>query len=239
VSASPARSERGRRPRGSVTAEGILDAAERVAAESYERLTMRAVAAELAASPMALYRYFATKDDLIDALLDRVLSRFEPDPPTDDWLEDLRRFAVAHHRVLAAHPQAITSLFNHPTPGRSATGIGELALGILRRGGLTGADAVAAFSGLLALNYGWAAFATARSTAPPGDPRDAPTLRNALLSLPAQAYPLTVEVAEDLSRYGSEEHFERALGHALTGIGAVAAAGPGPRGARSSDRSDG
>ena len=74
---------RARRPRGSLTRELILDAAERVAATGFDALTMRAVAAELGAAPMALYRYFPTKDDLVNALRDRVLGRFQAEPPSD------------------------------------------------------------------------------------------------------------------------------------------------------------
>jgi hypothetical protein len=43
---------------------------------------------------------------------------------------------------------------------RSGVRVGELALGILRRGRLSDAEAVAAFSAIIALNYGWASFTT-------------------------------------------------------------------------------
>src|SRR5215212_8962810 len=84
----PAGTGRTRRPRGSLSREVILDAAEAVAAEGFGALTMRAVAARLGAVPMALYNHFATKEQLVDALLDRVLGRFEPEPATEDWIED-------------------------------------------------------------------------------------------------------------------------------------------------------
>ena len=98
----PRRAARTRRPRGSLTPDGILDAAEAVAAQGFEALTMRAVAVRLEAAPMALYNHFATKEQLVDALLDRVLSRFEPAPPSDDWIEDLRRSRGARRRLVAA-----------------------------------------------------------------------------------------------------------------------------------------
>src|SRR3954453_1662925 len=99
AAASPA--PRRRRPRGSLSPELILDAAEAVAAQGFDALTMRAVAARLDAVPMALYNHFATKEELVDALLDRVLSRFAPAPPSGDWVEDLGAFARAHRRLLA------------------------------------------------------------------------------------------------------------------------------------------
>src|SRR3954469_25217475 len=107
---------RTRRPRGSLSPEVILDAAEAVAGQGFDALSMRAVADRLGAAPMALYNHFATKEQLVDALLDRVLSRFEPEPATDDWTADLRRFARAHRRLLVQHPWAVAPLFNQPNP---------------------------------------------------------------------------------------------------------------------------
>ena len=161
-----------RRPRGSLTPEVILDAAEEVAGQGFEALTMRAVAAKLGAVPMALYNHFATKEQLVDALLDRVLGRFEPVPPTDDWSADLRAFARAHRRLLTDHAWAVAPLFSHPSPGIGAIRIGELALAILRRAGFSDAHAVAAFSAVIALNYGWSSFTTARDLDPGGPSHD-------------------------------------------------------------------
>ena len=66
---------------------------------------------------MAFYRHFATKDAFVDHMLDRVLSRFQPPPTTDDWVADLEAFAVNHRRLLTDHPWAITALFARPNPG--------------------------------------------------------------------------------------------------------------------------
>jgi AcrR family transcriptional regulator len=207
---------RTRRRRGSLSPEVILDAAEAVAAQGWEALSMRAVAARLGAVPMALYNHFSTKEQLVAALLDRVLSRFDPPPETDDWLEDLRRFARAHRRLLVDHPWAVAPLFSSPSPGLGAVRIGELALRILRRGGLSDGRAVAAFSGLIALNYGWSSFTTARDLDPEGPSHDVGAM---LAALPAAAFPLTVEVAVEMGAYGSDDHYEFVLGQFLRGLG--------------------
>jgi AcrR family transcriptional regulator len=210
---------RTRRPRGSLTHEVILDAAEAVAEQGFDALSMRAVAARLGAVPMALYNHFATKEQLVDALLDRVLGRFEPDPPTDDWAEDLRRFAAAHRRLLVRHPWAVAPLFTSPNPGLGAVRIGELALGILRRGGLSDARAVAAFSGVIALNYGWSSFTTARDLDPQSPGRDVAAMLGAL---PRAAFPLTVDVAAEMGAYGSDDHYDFVLDQLVRGLRAAA-----------------
>ena len=213
---TPART---RRPRGSLTPEVILDAAEAVAGQGFDALSMRAVAARLGAVPMALYNHFATKELLVDALLDRVLSRFEPAPPTDDWAQDLRRFARAHRRLLVTHPWAVSPLFTQPNPGMSAVRIGELALEILRRGGLSDAHAVAAFSGIIALNYGWSSFTAARDLDPDGPSHDVGAI---LAQLPRSEFPLTVDVAGEMGAYGSDDHYDFVLEALVTGLRSAA-----------------
>jgi AcrR family transcriptional regulator len=215
----PAGAARTRRPRGSLTRAGILDAAEALAAQGFDRVSMRAVAARLGAAPMALYNHFATKEQLVDALLDRVLERFEPAPATDDWAEDLRRFARAHRRLLAEHAWAVAPLFAQPNPGLGAVRIGEHALGILECGGLAGARAVAAFSGVIALNYGWSSFTAARDLDPEGPAQDVGAM---LAQLPAAAFPLTAGVAGEMGGYGSDAHYELVLDGLVRGLAAGA-----------------
>jgi AcrR family transcriptional regulator len=214
--AAPARA---RRPRGSLSRDLILDAAEAAAQEGFENLTLRAVAARLDAAPMALYRHVANREELVNALLDRVLGRFAPEPPSGDWVEDLRRFARAHRRLLDRHPWALAALFSHPNPGLNATRIGEVALAILDRAGFTDERVVATFSGLIALNYGWSAFASARDA----QPTDAAgRVRAALAALPRDEYPFTAAVAGEMADYASDRHYELVVDQLLAGVRAAA-----------------
>lgn len=208
--------QRQRKPRGSITADGILDAAEELATESVDAITVRAVTARLEASPMAFYRHFATKDALVDALLDRVLGRFRPPPVTDDWVADLEAFAVNHRRLLTDHPWAINALFASPNPGLNAARIGEEALRILDRGGIRGERAVVTFSAVIAFNYGWSGFGSQRQPAGEDDD-DRPAVEALLRSLPTDTFPLTVSVAAEMSDYGSDAHYRTALGQLLAG----------------------
>jgi AcrR family transcriptional regulator len=208
---------RTRRARSSLTVEGILDASELVAARGAESLTIRAVATALGSSPMALYRYFATKDELVDALLNRVLGRFEQSGESQDWIADVRAFALDHRRLLSVHPWAVALLTMHPNPGPNALPIGEAALRILRRGGITGDDAVATFSGIIALNYGWSSFVIGRRRGLDVEDNQPATRR----PMDPANYPLTMEVSEALSRYGSDAHYDKVLSQVLVGIAAV------------------
>jgi hypothetical protein len=72
---------------------------------------------------------------------------------------------------------------------------------------------VATFSGIVALNYGWASFVMARSSG--AGESLAEDVGNPAV---AQAFPLTASVAGPMSRYGSAEHYGLVLGQLLAGI---------------------
>ncbi|MBT2538284.1 TetR/AcrR family transcriptional regulator [Arthrobacter sp. ISL-69] len=204
---------RSRRARNSLTVDAILNAAEQVAAAGFEALTVRAVAVALEAAPMSLYRYFCTKDGLVDALLNRVLGRFIAPQETAEWPADLAAFARNHRQLLRDHPWAVTPLIGHPYPGPNALPIGEAALRILERAGITGDAAVAVFSGIVALNYGWSSFVLAREATEQASGGGAVQLPHA-----PPEFPLTAAVAGPMNRYGSEDHYERTLKQLLAGI---------------------
>ena len=94
--------------------------------------------------------------------------------------------------------------------------IGEHALGILERGGLTGARSVAAFSGVIALNYGWSSFTAARELDPGGAAHE---VTGMLAQLPAALFPRIVAVAEEMGTYGGDEDYELVLGALVGGLG--------------------
>ncbi|QCO99586.1 hypothetical protein FCN77_20080 [Arthrobacter sp. 24S4-2] len=124
-------------------------------------------------------------------------------------------FARNHRRLLRDHPWAITPLIGRPYPGPDALSIGEAALRILQRAGNTGDPAVAAFSGIVVLNYGWSSFVLAREVA------EAATDGGGVRLPPAPAppeFPLTAAVSGPMNRYGSEGHNELTLKQLLAGI---------------------
>jgi AcrR family transcriptional regulator len=205
---------RPRRGRNSLSSEEILDAAERVASAGLSSLTIRAVAEELGASPMGLYRHVQSKDELIDLLLDRVLGRMPAIPETDDPVADLASFARAHRGLLTAHPWAVTALFARPLPGPNAIPIGEQCLAVLARAGYDGREAVALFSGILALNYGWMSFALARL-----DPEAAQSLAR-IDAGPGALFPRTAAVGAEMAAFGSDSHYEIVLARLCAGIAA-------------------
>jgi len=143
-----------RRPRGSLSRELILDAAERLARSGVDQVTIRAVAAEAQAAPMALYNHFHSKEELVDALLDRVFGRLRLPRHSGNWLLDIQRFARAHRRFLETVPWALPGFFRNPFPGPNTARATEFVLSVLAEAGFSTRDAVGVLSGIVALNYG-------------------------------------------------------------------------------------
>jgi AcrR family transcriptional regulator len=84
-----------------------LEAAVRSAdAGGLDSPSMRELADELDAAPMALYRHISNKEDLLDGMVDAVFSEvsFHPD---SSWKSAMRKRAVLMHEALRRHPWAI------------------------------------------------------------------------------------------------------------------------------------
>ncbi|MEU8796513.1 TetR/AcrR family transcriptional regulator C-terminal domain-containing protein [Spirillospora sp. NPDC048819] len=99
----------GKGPRRTLSLKGIVEAAVAVgAAEGLDALSMSRVAREAGASTMALYRYVASKNDLLALVLDELLGEppGPPDPGTG-WREALRDYAMALREVTRRHPWAL------------------------------------------------------------------------------------------------------------------------------------
>jgi AcrR family transcriptional regulator len=64
-------------------------------------VSLRKVGAALDAGPMRLYGYVASKEELLDLMVDQIYGEIVPDEPSGDWRVRMR--AVAHGLRSAAH----------------------------------------------------------------------------------------------------------------------------------------
>lgn len=90
----------------SLTREGIVDAAYRMIDENgMGAFTMRALGAELGVSAMAFYAHFASREEVLVAVLTRFMGTLDTDPvPGERWDDTLRRTMTSIHREYCAHP---------------------------------------------------------------------------------------------------------------------------------------
>ena len=81
-------------------------------------LTMRKLGAYLGVEGMALYRYVAGRDALLDGVVEVVIDELYGDPDvhlaSDDWADYLRRLAHGIRRIALAHPQLFPLIATRP-----------------------------------------------------------------------------------------------------------------------------
>ncbi|MFF2275537.1 TetR/AcrR family transcriptional regulator [Agromyces sp. NPDC058126] len=103
--------------------------------EGADGLSMRRLAGALGAGAMSLYRYVASKDELLDAMIDVVFDEIELPSPANDWQSAMRQRAVSARQVLARHPWAIPLMESRTSPGPANLRHREAVTACLRRAG--------------------------------------------------------------------------------------------------------
>jgi len=85
----------------------IRDAAlELIDADGLGALSMRRLAQSLGVQAPSLYSHFATKDDVLDAIANRLIAEVDTSGFEHGWREGLLTWARSYRAVLAAHPFA-------------------------------------------------------------------------------------------------------------------------------------
>lgn len=85
----------------------VLRAAVALADESgLEAISMRKLAQALGVVPMALYKHVANKDELLDGMVDAVVSEVEPPQEGLGWKAAVRRRTLSARAVMLRHPWA-------------------------------------------------------------------------------------------------------------------------------------
>ncbi len=101
------RVERSAEPRIPLSRDRVLGAAITIADEGgLESLSMRKLAQELGVEAMSVYHYVANKDEILDGILNFVITEFELAVGGPGWKAAIRRSAISAHDVLMRHPWA-------------------------------------------------------------------------------------------------------------------------------------
>lgn len=119
-------------------------------------LTMRSLAKELSAKPMSVYHYVASKDELLDNLVDIVFEEIELPDPEGDWRTEMRRRACSARDCLTRHPWAIGLLESRTSPGPATLRHHDQVLACLRNAGFPRALTAHAYALIDSYVYGFA-----------------------------------------------------------------------------------
>lgn len=107
--------------------------------EGLDAVSMRRVAHALGTGPASLYAHVATKDELVELMLDQVLEEVPlPAPDPDRWREQVRALLGGQVQAMQAYPGIAKVAWQVMIPvGPNALRHGEALLSLLRAGGLT------------------------------------------------------------------------------------------------------
>ena len=211
--------------RSPLSADRVLRAAIVLADQvGLEGLSMRKLARGLGVEPMSIYYYYASKDELLDGILELVIEEIEVVPPGAGWKAALRQCALSAHRALERHPWACGLMMSPSRVREGRIRYMNSILGHLRRAGLSAELTDRAYhvldSHIIGSTLRGVGYALGSS---PSSDFAAEFLRN----LPADEYPYLVEHVEQhlaLPESG-EVTFEFGLDLILDGLGRLLVAG--------------
>jgi len=199
-----------------LSGERVLRAAVALADQSgIESLTMRRLGQELGVEAMSLYNHVANKDDILDGIVDLVLSDIDVPKTGTGWKTAMRQRAISAHEVLLAHPWAALLIMSRFNIGPGMTRYLDATLGRLREGGFSIEGALDAWNTLDSHLYG---FTLQQLNLPFEVEETQQVSADVLGQLPAHEYPHVVEVITEIMRSGREEDFEFGLDLILDGL---------------------
>ncbi len=207
-----------KRPR--LSKERVLAAALAIADQGgLAGLTIRSLAHELGAKPMSVYYYVASKDDLLDALVDVVFEEIELPEPEGDWREQMRRRAHSARDRLKQHPWAIGLLESRTSPGPATLRHHDTVLACLRHAGFSAELTAHAYALIDSYIYG---FALQEASLPFDGPESVGDVAEPIMALMATGeYPAMVEMATSYylrPGYDFADEFEFGLDLILDGL---------------------
>ncbi len=209
-------------PPRKLTPDAVVVAAMELAdRQGIEALTMRGLARQLGVEAMSLYHHFASKETLLDAMVDRVYAEIVLPAAGKDWRGELLRRSVSAREVLRRHPWALPLMESRRAPGQATLAYHDANIACLRTAGFAPEQVAHAYAIVDAFVYG---FVLQEATLPfdSGD-QAAAMIREAPFGDALAAYPNMAWFAERVvlaPGYSFEREFLPGLELILDGLGA-------------------
>jgi TetR/AcrR family tetracycline transcriptional repressor len=176
-----------------------------------DALTMRRLADALNAQAGALYRYFATKQDLLTAMAERMLAGAADVADSPDWTQTVTALAHRLRASLLAHRDGARVYAGTRSTGPNTLGFAETAVAALIKADFTPADAVRAMFSIVHFTVGH----TLEEQAAAHDLADVTPLQSAL---DPETYPALAAARAALTDPGFATHFEFGLSALISGL---------------------
>ena len=184
----------GARHRAPLSRDRVLRAAvTRADQDGISSLSMRKLGEALGVEAMSLYNHVASKNDLLDGMIDIVFGEIDLPSGGGDWKAAMRRRAISARQVLRRHPWAIGLMESRTSPGPATLRHHDAVLGCLREAGFPIGLSAHAYSLLDSYIYG---FALQEASLPFGNEEETAQVAQEIVGMmPAGEYPYLAEMA--------------------------------------------
>ncbi|MCF3148493.1 TetR/AcrR family transcriptional regulator [Streptomyces platensis] len=191
-----------------------------------DALTMRRLAEAMDVRAGALYRYFATKHELLTAMAEVLLADCLDRPfRSPDWSERVAELAHRMRTALLGHRDGARVYAGTHATGAHTLGFADALIGVLRAAGFTADDAGRAALTVVHFTLGHTLEEQAARRGADAGPADPERLRAAVT--PGQ-YPHLATALPVLTSTDFTAHFEFGLGLLLQGLRALGPGAPPP-----------
>ena len=186
----------------------------------YREFSMRGLANALGVVPMALYKHVASREELLDEMVDVVFGEVRDPVPGGEWKAEMRLRALSIREALRRHGWAVGLMESRANPGPANRAHHDAVLGCLREAGFSLELAIHAYSVQDSYIYG---FALQEKTVP-FDPEEGPAEvveAQAEANAGLEGYPHIAELAAHLAKGGYDyaAEFEWGLDLLLDALG--------------------
>jgi AcrR family transcriptional regulator len=207
-------------PRTPLNRERVLRAAVTLADEKgIDALTMRELGLRLGVEAMSLYNHVANKDNMLDGMVDLVITEVSLPSGTPDWQEAMRQRAISARMVFLSHPWLSALMDSRESSGPARLHYLDWVVGTLRRAGFSLEMTLRAFSLIDSYIYGFGRQQFNMAAA--GDLSPEEIAEGFLQTIPADEYPYLREVVVDyamVTGYDDGADFEFGLDLILAGL---------------------
>lgn len=193
--------------------DNIVSAALKIAdEEGLEEVTIRRLAQEIGIGAMTLYGHFRSKEEILDAVADRILGSFTLICPNDATREEVvHDLGLAFLRMMQQHPSIIRLFSSRVTQSRDALqGAMDRVLGRLVASGMPIERAVSVYGAVIVYSLGFATYQSPRPWGQGSNPEVDELRRQRThfyAGLPRADFPNVVMSAELLTSLPSDEQF--------------------------------
>src|ERR1700744_444478 len=188
-------------------------------------LSMRSLAAALGTGPMTVYYYVKNRDELEELVADAIVAEIKLPAASNDWRADTVALARALWHGVRRHPNAVPLVLTRRTMSASSYAVADRLIEAIHRGGLSGADLLAAFRAVLGLVMGSAQAELAGPLSGPDRDREQVAVAARIGSLAGDEHSHIAALAQVSQQSNAADDFDRGLEFLLDGIAQRVACG--------------